>query len=132
MIILGCNGATRTFVHSQHLHTNTLNECYTPTHTNTHNIQVSDASVLGLLVCTEEGGGVGRALLLFVCVCVCVCISGSDRHTFTSSTPIASLLPHPHFPTTVPAVVWLLCTQWSPAAIWSMDLQLFTFPLFPL
>ncbi len=42
--------------------------------------------------------------MLYCCVfaCVCVCISGSDRHTFTPRTPIASLLPLPHFPTTVP------------------------------
>lgn len=34
---------------------------HTHTHANTHNVQVSDAWVHGLLVWTEEGGGVSRS-----------------------------------------------------------------------
>lgn len=36
-----------------------------------------------------------------VCGCVCACLCGSDRHTFTPCTPIASRLPLPHFPSRV-------------------------------
>lgn len=47
--------------------------------------------------CLCGGRGWGKS-----CVCLCVWDSGSDRHTFTPHTPIASLLPLLPCPTPLP------------------------------
>ena len=75
--------------------------------------------------CSDRGQGVGVGVGVGVGRAMCVWISGSDRHTFTPHTPIASLLPPPR------VSHHSALQSCSRAAIWSMDLQLFTFPFSP-
>lgn len=108
-----------TFVHLQHL----TKWC---TYTNTHKTQVSDAWVLGL-ACLDGGRGWGRSCLTAACVYVHLWEWPAYLHTLHSNSipPPPPALSHP---STLQSCSWAALSP----AIWSMDLQLFTFPLLPL